>query len=454
MVEGEIGGTAPLVRRARVFQVEPGWQVHLRRSGFLRPHEAILVVSSRRSVCRELELPMASDEDMQRLLSLRLETELPYASSETAWTWQRQDSPGQSGTARVLFVAVPNADIAVAEQELQASGQPCHVLECREAALAQVAAVQAPDVETAVIVEIETEGSLLAVARDGKLSYARYLAGGAAEPGSAVSADEDVSRLAGELDQTLHHYMFRTNAPAPDKLLMVGEPDKIARTSAAFEERTGLTVEIPRPPEWLRFAGTAAEREKIFRCFTPCIGALITAHHRLRGEQSAAPPLRMFRPRLREPALYRRVGLAAMNVLLVIALIAAGFGVRSARLRAANRGVREAQSLRQGVELLEEEVEILRTESERQRPALDLLLALAEALPEGVTISELTIDSRDNVTIRGKAPSAEVALQAANALSTSRKFANAELKETKKGEKKEEKGVMFRINCVVRMKGA
>ena len=77
------------------------------------------------------------------------------------------------------------------------------------------------------------------------------------------------------------------------------------------------------------------------------------------------------------------------------------------------------------------------------------LLALAEALPKGIVISDLTVDSKGNVTILGKAPSVEVASQAANALSNSEKFANAQLWRASK----EKEGVIFRITCVAPMKG-
>ena len=136
----------------------------------------------------------------------------------------------------------------------------------------------------------------------------------------------------------------------------------------------------------------------------------------------------------------------AINVVLVIALVAAGFGVRLKKLDTATRAVRKAQTILQHAELLEEEVGILQRESEIQRPAVDVLLAVAEALPQGVLVGDLDIDSRGNVTLVGNAPSIEVASQAASALERTGKFADMRL-----GPYAQEKGkIVFRITCTVR----
>ena len=184
----------------------------------------------------------------------------------------------------------------------------------------------------------------------------------------------------------------------------------------------------------------------MFGRFTCCVGALIAAHRRLRDEQVAGPPLRLARAQVRKPALYRRVGLVAASVVLLVALIAVGFGVRTRKLRAVTQGIMDTQSFLQGAEPLEEEVGILQRESDRHRSALDLLLALSEALPKGVLMGDLNIDSAGNVTIVGRAPSVEVASKAASALAGTGKFAEARLWRASK----EKEGVIFRITCVVR----
>jgi len=442
VVEGEVGGTSPKVLRARVLTVQSGSEVLPGESAAPDAGSGTLVVRSQRAVCREMELPAARDEEVRSMITMRLETELPYALSESTWAYQPQAGLEGQGKIRVLLVTVPTADIVAQERELPGSMQPCDTVECRESALAQIAAVLAPGEETTAIAEIETGGATLVVARHGKLSYARHI--------FCEAADEGAQHLAGEIQQSLQHYTFDAATPAPQKLFLVGQDAAIQRVAGTLAQNSALPVEIPHPSDSVVISEAAGEPKRLLGQFAACIGALIAAHRRLCHKEVAAPPLRLARKHFRERIVCNRVALAAANVLLVLALIATSFGVRAARLRAATRAVKEVRPLLAGIEVLEEEIDILRFESRQERPAIDLLLALAEALPGGIVISDLTIDSRGKITIQGKAPSVEVASRAAAALSESELFSDAELSRTSK----EKKEVVFRIVCVARAKGA
>ena len=446
---GEIGTPVPRVLQARAVGAEDGSELSLFQSAFSKASETILVVRSLRSVCRELELPLVSDADIQRIITLRLESELPYAASEAAWAYQRQDGSEEQRNVPVLLVAVPADDIAAAEQELEAYGQSCRVVESCEAALAQVAVILAPGADAVAVADIQTGSATLAVARGGRLGYARHIQGRSVEAGGSISEDAEASRIASEIDQSLRHYSFGKGTSLPQKLLLVGEPVKACRVAAALEEHTELSVEMPRPPEWLHFGEEAGEPEEVLGRFAPCVGALVAAHRRSRKEELAAPPLRLAGRHVYEPAVRRRVALVSLSILLAIALVAGSFGVRLKKLDTATRAVRKAQNFLQHTERLEEQVSILQRESDIQRPAIDVLLAVAEALPQGVIVGYLDIGARGNVSIRGSAPSVEVVAQAVSALVKTGKFA-----ETRMGRAAQEKDkVLFHITCTVRSGG-
>jgi hypothetical protein len=449
VLEGEIGGDRPRLTGAHVLPFESTSQSPLSGGISRLAGEGILVVRSRGAICREVDLPIASDDEIRTMLALRLETELPYSPSEATWVHHRGDDTEQQGTARVLFIAVPTADVVAQQQELEASGHSCHVVESWEAALAQVAAAVAPGQQTAAIAEIETAGVMLVVAHNGKLTYARYISRGAAEPRSPTLTDAEARRLASEMHQSLEHYVFSKGASAPKKVLLAGERDAIACVAEAFERISGLTAEAPEPPDWLRVPDGAGAPKELLGRFASCVGALLAAHRRMRGEEPVAPPLRLPRTRFAGAAAHKRLGLAAASLFLIIALVVVSFGVRSAKLRAANRALEKAQSALADIEALEEEVKILRAESQRQRPAIDLLLALAQTMPDGILVGDLSIGSDGNVTIVGKAPSFEVASTTAEALSNSEQFADAKLQRASK----ENDDIMFRITCAVRTKG-
>jgi len=447
VLEGEIGGDRPRVLSAEVVRAEADSQVPTGRRTPPRSAQSVLMVRSRRSLCRRLELPMASGEEMRRLVSLRLETELPYAPSELTWAYQCEDGAEGRATSGVLVVAVPTAEIKAAERELQPSGRPPQRVESHEAALAQVAASLAPGSRTAAIAEMAADGAALAVVHDGSLTYARQLAGPAGGAHASPSRADDASRLAGEIDQSLRHYVLRTGAPAPEKLLLVGESELAGAVAEAFESDGRVPVELPSAPQGLDVARAAGDAGSVCRGFAACIGALIASHRRLCRQRCAAPLLRLPEGRRHRTALRGRIALLAANLVLVAALVTTSFGVRSATLSAARRTVKEGRTLFESVEKLQEEVKILEAESARRRSMLDVLLALGEALPNGVQVSDLDVDSKGNVTIKGKAPSIEAASRAESALSASETFAKAKLWQISQEEKG---GRAFRITCVLR----
>jgi len=444
VLEGEVGGAEPCVRNARIIDGELASEAVAQRDRHAKS-EIVLIVRSGRCICRELQLPPALDEETRRMLALRLEAELPYALSDATWSYQRRQGTGEQAANGVLLVAVPTDDIALLEEELKTVGQKCGMVECHEAALAQVVAALVPGVETAAIAEIETGSAVLAVTRNGKLSYARRISRGTAEQEEPLSPEAEASHLANEIDQSLRHYAMSKGGCLPEKLLLVGEPDAVARIEGALGERDVAVVETLPAPEWLRFTGRADVRE-VFRQFTSCVGALVAMDRRLRHREAAAPPLRLAARGPRRPQAYRRAGLVAVNVILAAALIASSFGVRQAKLRGATKAIAEARAFLQDVEVLQEEVAILKREKERSRSTLDIFLAVVEAVPKGVVVTDLNIDSKGNVTIVGRAPSIEVADRAVSALGASGTFAQPRLWRASR----EKEGLVFRITCVVR----
>lgn len=131
-------------------------------------------------------------------------------------------------------------------------------------------------------------------------------------------------------------------------------------------------------------------------------------------------------------------------MVLLVAFVALCFAVRKARLRSAAGAVKEGRALLQDIERLGEEVEILKVESVRRRRIIDLVLAIAEALPKGIVLSGLGIDAKGGVTMQGKAPSYEAVWQAKEALGGSAEFTDVVGQASK-----EKQGFMFRMSCKV-----
>jgi hypothetical protein len=95
--------------------------------------------------------------------------------------------------------------------------------------------------------------------------------------------------------------------------------------------------------------------------------------------------------------------------------------------------------------MVREEVAILRSESATLRPKLDLLAAITPAVPNGTVLTEVDIDPKGAVTLRGVAPSIEVVSGIAGSLNESGEFIDAEYRE---GAQKNGK-IAFRISATV-----
>ena len=442
-MEGAVGGEAPAVHSVGLVDGDSGpagWMSGNRSEGL-----TVLLTSSPRAVCREFDVPVLSDAETRSMLQLRLEAELPYELAKATWAWTRlRDSAHEDG-ASVLCLAMPSDDFAAGEQELTGANSSPEFVECREAALAQLGA-SATSSGTVAVAEIAKDHATVVVVRRGKLHYARTLST-AREPD--LPSNGGLRNLARELRQTIQHYALTRKAVGPQELLLVGAPDSVEEVRDAFAETRGLSVRVTAFPEEVNAAELEVPEEEVAAEFGSCLGALIAAHRRLTGAETAAPGLRSRANRARKQFVSRRVALMGLSVILLVGTVWVAFAARKARLHAAEGALENSGSLLRRIEVLEEETDILQRENQRIPSTLDLLRAMSEALPKGIDVSDLTIESNGSVTLMGRAPSIEVASRGATALSDAKQFTGARLERTST-----EKGkVTFRITCTVAGRG-
>jgi hypothetical protein len=336
-------------------------------------------------------------------------------------------------------VAVPAEDVADAERQTDAAGCSCEAVAARECALAQLAACLGRGDAPTAIVSVASDAVALAVAREGRMAYARVLA---AAPGGDEAA---LARMATEVEQTLDHCAYARHLGEVAALFVVGEPALAAALAGSLREASLPVRDVGAWPG-LNVAAEAGAASDVLGSHAACVGALAAEHERRCGRQSAGPLLRGGKPKEREQAAASLARLIALNVLLLVALIASAFAVRSARLRAVNEATERAKPLLAGLTPLEEEVRVLQSERELLTPKLDLLLAVARALPKRVEVSELRIDRKGHVAIHGTTPSVEAVSQAVAALGASEEFADPSIDRVEPTKR----GMTFHIDCTVR----
>jgi hypothetical protein len=437
--EADITGDAVTVRRAQRVQAqdvddfsEPAWA---------RNHmQPVLIPEAQRSVCRLIDIADAPPDQMQRIIALRLELELPYPPAQSTWICEPQTN-GDNHASRALLLAAATSEIATAERTLAAWGLRGPTIEFAPAGLAELALAADPSDGAIAVVALEGHDALLVMAHARALCYARHIR----LPAGTHAPQDWAPQLAKEIKQSVYDYLLRTGNPAPESLGVTGAGVAEAGVLETVEQYLEMPVRALALPGAIRLADPAMREASLMADFPICLGVLIAMRRRMRGEPTAAPAFRRKARGLRAITWRTRAGaLAGANLALLGLLVASFFGVQAVQLRADSRLLESSRPLLRGLEGLQEEVDILRYEERRARSMLDTLQALAEALPAEIQIESLAIDARNRLTFSGKANSVEAASdKAITALEKSPAFTKPRFN----GATRDKEAFTFQITC-------
>ena len=446
VVEAKLDAEGITVHRARCF--EGGLSDSAPAIfGSLNGCTVTLVPDSAKSLCRLLEIADASPDQLERMVALRLEVELPYPVADTTWVYEPRTN-GDGSISKVLVLATASSEIASIEAVLRKSGVRNAAMEFAAGGLAELANAAAPATGTTAVVKLDRDEAVLAIAHDAELCYARHIRLRPVSEEERAPTEEWTTSLAQELRQSLYDYTMRTGNAAPERLLVTGQRMIDEGFIEALKTRLGMSVEAIECPEIFKASTSDAIEGDLLADYSVAIGVLISMRRRMLGEPTAAPP---FRRKGRSFGKLewgnRRFQLFSINAVLLLTFIASLFGVQSLRLNSADRLMRESQPLLQSLERNKEEVDILLFEDRRRRSVLDTMMALSEALPAEIKVETLSIDSKGKISISGKAKTVEMASDTAiAALRASPLFTNPRFN----GATLEKKEFSFQLTCEIR----
>ena len=442
-LEAELGGESIAVSR--------GWMLDGEAAPIpSKQAEATIVFNSRRAVCRLLELADAPASQVNSMVSLRLELELPFPVEETTWVCKPVEN-GRATVSQGLLIAAVTADVAEAEDALRAKGIRPGAVEFAPAGLAELALASGGGLEdTVAVADLGVSGVTLAILHAGALRYARHMETGIdGHDGMA----EWVPRVVSELKQSMCDYLLRTDAGPPSRLIASGQVLRIEGLLDELGEALGMPVDRAPWPDMVQVAGEVSSTDDLLADYPACLGVLLAAHRRLRNESTVAPPLRTEVQRFRLEKLDlrgKRAGLLAANIVALVAFVGALMAGQALRLRAAERVIEGSRPLLSQLDRLQEEVSLLQYEGKRQRPMLDALLALSEIFPSEIQIETLSIDAKGKVSIAGQTKSVEtVSDEAVAAMEASPLFASPQFL----GATKKKDTYSFSMTCNLRMGG-
>ena len=442
-VLGEIGGDR--VRITSAGTVGDGASDTLDIGALAQNANVVLVSNSKKSVCRLLKLADASSEHLNQMVAIRLETELPYPVADSTWVCEQREN-GNPSAANGLVIATASDEIATAEAELKKKGISCAGIEFSGTGLAELAAVSSPEKEGIAVVRLDENKAKLAIVQAGGLCYFRRLSIDAASFKDPDTLETWVEQAVREIDQSFYDYVLRTENTKPSEILIVGEGLYIEGLSDALGDQLGIQVRALKAAELIETAEASSDAELLAE-FPTCIGAIMAAHRRLGGQRATAPPLRS--RTVKGTGLNIRASISAlvgMNAAVFLVVLAALFGVKSAQINAADRVISEGRPILQDLDRLQEEVDILRIESRKQRAVLDMLMYLAEIFPGNIKVESITMNTQGKVSISGTTKSVEaVTGEVMSAMQASPAFMNVKFL----GATQEKEGFGFQITCDV-----
>ena len=86
--------------------------------GNLNSSTVTLVPNARKSVCRLLDIADVPPAQVEQMVALRLEVELPYPIADSVWVYEPRTN-GEGAISNVLLMATPSNEIDLAEAELR-----------------------------------------------------------------------------------------------------------------------------------------------------------------------------------------------------------------------------------------------------------------------------------------------------------------------------------------------
>lgn len=407
-VLAEIGGDRPVVLGARAFGAGDTGKM----PAFAHGASAVLLANSERSICRRLDVPNTACVTVQQMIALRLEAELPYPVADSLWVYDQGPAVCANGK-HVLVVAVPKADVDAGRNTLHGLGAPCARVEYDASSLAELAGIGTPAELPRAVARIDGNRILLAITQEGTPRYVRRIRIGSPASAGGEAGSDWAARVAREINQSMHEYQMRTGGQPPACLLVAGETCGDEGLLAGLRGALGIEVSEAAVPQSLNTVH-ASVSDRLVKDFPACLGAVIALHRRARGERAMTPPLLCEAETSASSNLYgRRASLSVACGILCVMLVASAFAVRSARIAAADGALAELKPLSGALTRIQEETDILQYESRRQWPVIDMLEALATALPAEITVDTLTLSSDGKVSIKGKTKSVAAASETA-----------------------------------------
>jgi hypothetical protein len=413
----------------------------LSKKGRTTNRSAFCAIGARGVSIRRLSLPASSEEELQRVLRLQIESEFPLAPDELAWGSRPigpPRAPANGGPARqeLLAVAVKKEVLEEYAGILAACGLvPSFTL----AALAR-AELHPPPSGSCAVLDIGRTHSELMSFDNGVPASIRILAWGgesitrSIQEKLAVSHDE-AEKLKMALDEP-------GAAFGPQgQLLQSATESALAALAAVLKPAslggklylTGKSARAPRmAPLLTGIMGGGVSCESLEQLTGTGPSAAIAGLKKSTGRNSASPLLILalnggqVTVMLGRPVVWKW---AAAAVLLALSALLFPYAEAIVLKPFLERKLAALEADRGRLATIDQELDFLKFLKQNQPPYLDAIYLLAKSAPQGTRLEELTMGRRQEISIRLKMANAQQVSDFRSKLIDSGWFANVMVEE-------------------------
>lgn len=367
---------------------------------------AVCALPARGAIVRRLTVPVASRQDLERVLALQIENELPLSPAELAWGYRVVGNGAPGGTQEVLLAAVKKESAEQYRDIFAACGlEPVFTL----GVLAREALVPV-NAEPHAILSVGTTQSELVIFDQADAISARVISWGLEDVKGSLQAKLG---LGGEaVDNLLND--LRSGA-GPSSVSLTSVRDALATSAKKLIERLPaggawrklyFTGEVTRLELWRSEFASALGGAAI--CQALPVGEVANTSAGIAGlrklaEGAATAPLLPLRLPGQKVAT-KRAGVAtqwpAIAALLAVALLALRYLEPLVQEKRITTRLTEIRAYKEKLPKVGREVSFLQFLKTNQAPYLDTVAVLAKSAPQGLRVESFNMSRRGDISVR------------------------------------------------------
>ncbi|MBL7155676.1 MAG: pilus assembly protein PilM [Candidatus Omnitrophica bacterium] len=404
---------------------------------------------------RILELPSTDRAEIKNIINLQVNKQTPYSKEEIVYAHKILDI-AREGYSRVMLIIAKRNIISERIETLHKAG-----IEVEKVALSSegvynwfniAAALSEPGAQNSqniVLIDIDSNCSDFIAIHGGKMVFTRNIFIGANHLLSEDTGWKD--RFVDELKRTIERYRNEEKgAENINKIFLSGAAKNINNLDAVLSAQLGIPAENMGASGNIDTKKCAAYQREDGHKFisTSALFGLATA------PEKAEIDLTPGEIRIRQIMEAKRKDLTVTGILLTSIVMVASFlfltniyykNAYLAQLKSRIAGIRESA---ESVARMRMVVNAVKSRLDAKDSSINILAHVYELTPEEIYFTTITVESKQKVILRGRAPAMSDVFKFLTQLENSRYFENVKTTYTTTKKEKDKECAEFEITCM------